>query len=107
VEVTRGQREDGTVEIQVEGELDVATAPLLREELLGAIGDQDVWVDLSKCSFMDSTGLRVIIEGARGAAGHGARLGITGLCEQPKQLFEITSLDRSDLLRFDVAEPTS
>ena len=107
MEVTRGHRDDGTIEIRVEGELDVSTAPLLREALLGAIGDQNVWVDLRKCSFMDSTGLRVIIESARRAADHDTRLGITGLREQPKQLFEITSLDRSDLLRFDVPEPTS
>ena len=103
MDVTRTDRTDGAVQLEVEGELDLETAPLLRDALLGAINERNggVWVDLAKCSFMDSTGLRVIIEGARLVPEGAERLGITGLREQPKQLFEITSLDRSELLRFD------
>jgi anti-sigma B factor antagonist len=107
VEVKRTEREDGAIQLGVEGELDLSTAPQLREELLDAIGDRGVWVDLAKCSFMDSTGLRVIIEGARRAAERNVQLGIIGLREQPKQLFEITSLDQSELLRFDVNDAAS
>jgi anti-sigma B factor antagonist len=105
VEVTRTQREDGAVQLGVEGELDLSTAPILREALLGEIGDAGVWVDLGKCSFMDSTGLRVIIEAARRVAERNLQLGIIGLREQPKQLFEITSLDQSGLLRFELTDP--
>jgi anti-anti-sigma factor len=104
VDVTRTDRTDGAIQLGVDGELDLETAPLLRDALLGAIREGNgggVWVDLANCSFMDSTGLRVIIEGARMVPEGGERLGITGLREQPKQLFEITSLDRTDLLRFD------
>jgi anti-sigma B factor antagonist len=103
VDVTRTDRTDGAIQLGVEGELDLETAPLLRDALLGAIREDNggVWVDLANCSFMDSTGLRVIIEGARLVPEGAERLGITGLREQPKQLFEITSLDRSELLRFD------
>ena len=103
MDVTRTERTDGAIELGVEGELDLETAPKLRDALLGAIneGNGGVWVDLARCSFMDSTGLRVIIEGARMVPEGRERLGITGLREQPKQLFEITSLDRSELLRFD------
>jgi anti-sigma B factor antagonist len=101
VEVTRTERADGTVQLAVDGELDLSTAPALRDALLGEIGDAGVWVDLARCSFMDSTGLRVIIEAARRAAERDLQLGIVGLREQPKQLFEITSLDQSELLRFE------
>jgi anti-sigma B factor antagonist len=107
VVVTRTEREDGAIQLGVDGELDLSTAPVLREQLLAAIGDNGVWVDLGKCSFMDSTGLRVIIEAARQAAERNVQLGIIGLREQPKQLFEITSLDRSELLRFELKDPAS
>src|SRR3954454_18697687 len=104
MDVRRSTREDGTVELEVEGELDLETAPLLREALLAAIKENGgVWVAFANCSFMDATGLRVIIEGARLIGEGQAKLGITGLREQPKQLFEITNLDQSDLLRFDTA----
>ena len=103
MDVTRTDRTDGAIQLGVDGELDLETAPALRDALLAAVreGNGGVWVDLANCSFMDSTGLRVIIEGARLVPEGVDRLGITGLREQPKQLFEITSLDRSELLRFD------
>ena len=103
VDVTRTDRTDGAIQLGVEGELDLETAPALRDALLAAVrdGNGGVWVDLAKCSFMDSTGLRVIVEGARLMPEGAERLGITGLREQPQQLFEITSLARSELLRFD------
>ena len=107
MQVTRTEREDGTIQIGVEGELDLSTAPQLRDQLMAAIDDKGVWVNLAKCSFMDSTGLRVIIEAARRAAERNVELGIVGLREQPKQLFEITSLDRSELLRFEVTDAAS
>jgi anti-anti-sigma factor len=104
VNVTRTDRTDGAIQLGVDGELDLETAPVLRDALLGAIREGNgggVWVDLANCSFMDSTGLRVIIEGARLVPEGTERLGITGLREQPKQLFEITTLDQTELLRFD------
>jgi anti-anti-sigma factor len=102
MDVRRTTREDGTIELGVEGELDLETAPVLRDALLAAIKeDGGVWVNFANCSFMDSTGLRVIIEGARMVGEGQAKLGISGLREQPKQLFEITNLAQSDLLRFE------
>jgi hypothetical protein len=40
----------------------------------------------------------VIIEGARRAGEDSKRLGICNLTEQPRRLFELTSVDRSELL---------
>ena len=54
----------------------------------------------SSCTFIDSTGLRVIIEGARRAGEGAAKLGVLNLNEQPQRLFELTSVDRSELIEF-------
>jgi anti-anti-sigma factor len=50
---------------RLEGELDVATAGGLTELLLAASeGDDPVVLDFSGVSFMDSSGLRALLEGA-------------------------------------------
>lgn len=96
------QREDGGIEIAIDGELDLSTAPELRDALLEAIDhEQAIWLDLASCSFIDSTGLRVIVEGARRLAQGYEKLGISGLHDQPKQMFELTMINRSEMLRFE------
>jgi len=55
------------VVIAVSGELDIATATTLRvavDEVIES-GVAEVWIDLSQVAFMDSTGLRVLLN-ARG-----------------------------------------
>jgi len=49
--------------VTVAGELDVSTAPLLREQLIDVIaaGSQQVAVDMSAVSFIDSVGLGVLV----------------------------------------------
>jgi anti-anti-sigma factor len=44
----------------VEGELDLAVADQLREAIAGAAGGA-VLVDMSECTFLDSTGLAVVL----------------------------------------------
>jgi anti-sigma B factor antagonist len=102
VEISSRRRDDGVIEIAIEGELDLSNAAQLRDALFDAV-EQDgagVWIDFERCSFIDSTGLRVIVEGARRIPGDYARLGITNLNAQPKRLFELTMMSRSELLRF-------
>jgi anti-sigma B factor antagonist len=103
VQLSEKRREDGDIEISIEGELDLSTAPLLREAIFRALdadGDDVTWLDFERCTFIDSTGLRVIIEGARHASETSRQLGILNLREQPRRLFELTLVDRSDLLQF-------
>ena len=58
---------NGTPVLAVRGEIDVATAPQLRERLLSR-ADHDhviVIVDMTDVSFVDSTALGVIVSGAK------------------------------------------
>jgi len=54
---------DGPVSVlQLVGELDISSAPALREQLLELLTSSgDVVVDLSDVSFMDSSGISVLI----------------------------------------------
>lgn len=80
--------------LAVAGEIDVYTAPQLRERLVGLAepGDGDAVVDLSEVTFVDSTGLGVLVGGLKRfrEAGHDMALVVT----QPQilKVFEITGL---------------
>ena len=53
----------GTATVLAHGELDLATAPLLRARLQAAVQEgKDLVADLRGVSFMDSTGLQVLMQ---------------------------------------------
>ena len=54
---------DSGISVALEGELDLATAPALREQLseLVAMGWFDITLDLAELQYIDSTGLSLLI----------------------------------------------
>ena len=48
--------------VAVSGEIDIASSPALRSALEAALNADDLWVDLSETSFMDSSGLQVLLD---------------------------------------------
>jgi anti-sigma B factor antagonist len=81
------------------GELDHATAPQLRGSLDEAIdqGGRSFLIDLSDCSFIDSTGLSVIVH-ARSRVLDEDGTGRFEICcpdSQIRRLLEITGIDRA------------
>lgn len=84
----------GYVLVSVVGEVDVATAPLLRDRLEEAVaeGFPTVVVDLTGVTFLDSTALGVLIEASKlcEAAGRTMRIAVS----EPRilKIFEITGL---------------
>lgn len=83
--------EDGWTVIAVDGDLDVATAPRLRQEAVGVLSaGTRLAIDLSKCTFMDSTGLGVIVGVLKRVRGLDGDLVIVGAPSQVEKVFEIT-----------------
>lgn len=84
----------------VEGDLDIATAPLLDERLAGAevSGAAVVVVDLDRVDFMDSSGLHVLLKHVAMSRQDGDRLRVTQGSVQVRRLFEIAGI--SDQLPF-------
>jgi anti-anti-sigma factor len=70
---------DGTPLVSVWGEVDLATAPRLERVLADASkdGERDVLVEFSRDSFIDSTGLNVLIQAARRLRAEGRALRVT------------------------------
>ena len=80
--------------VAVGGEIDVATAPRLREQLITLVNDgrHHIVVDLEHVDFIDSTGLGVLISGLKRVRMHDGRFAL--VCTEPRVLkvFEITGL---------------
>ncbi|NLY79733.1 MAG: STAS domain-containing protein [Lysinibacillus sp.] len=78
----------------IEGEIDTFTAPALREELEAITIKEKATVelDLSKVTFMDSTGLGVIIAFYKKVLRENANLKLVHLSARLTRLFEITGL---------------
>jgi anti-anti-sigma factor len=96
----------GETVIALDGELDLGTAGSLRESLFEAIENdgRGVAVDMRRCSFIDSTGLRVLVEAARRLGREGQRLRLIGMSDQPLRVFELTMGGRLELFHLQDAD---
>ena len=85
---------DGYRVVAVAGEVDVATAPRLRDRLDAAIdrGPPLLVVDLSSVTFIDSMGLGVLIGAAKRVEEAGVTLRVVIAEPRILKLFEITGL---------------
>jgi anti-sigma B factor antagonist len=85
----------GQVVVRVVGEIDAATAPLFAKRLDEVIeaDHRDVAIDLAELTFMDSTGLAVLIHGRRRLEGTGRRMVIAHPSPAIFRLLQIAGLD--------------
>jgi len=85
----------GTITVRLTGELDVATAPALRDEVVRLIseGRTTMVVDCSELTFVDSTGLGVLIGArARCLAANGG-VSLTGVKPALQRLLAVTGIE--------------
>lgn len=84
--------------VTVEGELDMNTAPDLERELEGplAAGQARLLIDLSRCEFIDSTGIALIVRSWQALDGEGReRFALCGIGRQVKRVLDITGLEET------------
>jgi anti-sigma B factor antagonist len=82
--------------ITVSGEVDLATSPNLDSEIIAAIesGTNSVVIDLTDVSFMDSSGLGVIVRGLKRCREADKELDLVITNERVLKVFGITGLDQ-------------
>ena len=85
---------DGHTLVAVGGEIDVYTAPKLRDqisELVGA-GHTSLIIDMEKVDFLDSTGLGVLVGGLKKVRAQDGTMSL--ICSQDRllKIFQITGL---------------
>jgi anti-sigma B factor antagonist len=86
--------EDGLLRVAVRGEVDMATAPQLRESLYDAVDRSagPVIVDLLAVTFIDSTALGVLIGALERSKARDAELRVVLNEARLVKIFEITGL---------------
>ena len=94
--VSIGAENENETVVKVVGELDLATAPRLREALvdLSKKGARRVTVDLADMEFIDSTGLSVLMAAWKRMRENGGDLALQSPSASAMKVFEITGATR-------------
>jgi anti-sigma B factor antagonist len=97
VELSLNHRKEGEQTVlEVAGEVDVYTAPKLREKLVELVGEghHHLVVDMTKVEFLDSTGLGVLVGGLKRVRSHEGSLALVCNQERILKIFRITGLTK-------------
>ena len=94
---------DGSVLVRLHGELDMATSPALDQALSSALdgGGTSVVVDLASLTFMDSTGIAVLLGACRRFDEAGGSLVVRSPCRPVLKAFRLTGVDQILAIEFD------
>ena len=86
----------GRTVVEVSGEIDVYTAPRLRETLISLVdqGNYHLIVDMEGVDFLDSTGLGVLVGGLKRVRAHEGSLRLVCNQERILKIFRITGLTK-------------
>jgi anti-sigma B factor antagonist len=93
VEFTSGSADSGP-RVRVSGEVDIQTSPLLDGELQKLLdqGVSSILVDLDEVTFLDSTGLSVLIAALKRCQASGGELHLVSPRSNVRRVLEITGL---------------
>jgi anti-sigma B factor antagonist len=93
VEVTRETLPEGAAVIRVEGELDMATSESFEVALAKSEPGQRLVVDLSECTFLDSSAVRLLVGAARDAGESNGRVSLVVRDPGIRRVLEIAAVD--------------
>lgn len=101
----RESQHDSICILHLEGEIDLHYAPVIRAVFQAKAARRCPYLiaDFSAVTFIDSTGIAVLIEYLRDATSFGGQFCIAGLTEHVRDVFTIVRLDKAIPL-FDTAE---
>ena len=92
--------------LALEGEIDMSVSSRVAADLRALIRDkpEKVVIDLSKVSYIDSSGLAVLINGMQKVEAYHGKLYLVGMRETVQIIFETSRLDQAFRIRRNVAE---
>ena len=104
--VVQVEEQGGWAVARVSGDLDLTTAPRLRERLVQIVvgGQPRVVLDLQAVDFVDSTGLGVIVGVLKRTRSQGGDLRLVSTRSGLRRILELTSLDQALPLAATVEE---
>ena len=89
-------RKDRPNVLPLEGEIDLHVSPIVTASLKLMIEKKprQLIVDLSRVTYIDSSGLAALIEGMQNVEQYGGKFALAGLPETVRTIFEIARLDQ-------------
>lgn len=95
--------------LDVEGEIDLSTAPALRTAIdeLAHRGTRRLVVNLERVAFMDSSGLSALVSSMKRMREAGGELAVAAPEQSVLKVFSVTGLDRVFAIHPSVAEATA
>jgi anti-sigma B factor antagonist len=89
------QRVEGLPVLLVTGEIDIYTAPMFKQAVVGLVSDghSDVVIDLSGVTFMDSSGFGTLLGATRRLRPVGGGLYLAGANTTIQRMLRLTRLD--------------
>ena len=89
------ERENGVCNIYAEGEIDLSNSQELRKMVLAALKtDQTVMVDLSKVSYIDSSGIASLVEGLQFSKTRNKTFKLVNPSSHVKAILDLARLDK-------------
>ncbi len=89
------REEQGNVVVSFKGDVDLEHSPKAREVLLGCVaGGQDVFVDLSAVSYIDSSGVASLVEAFQASKKKGTRFALVAVNPAALRVLELARLDK-------------
>jgi anti-sigma B factor antagonist len=89
-------RKQQTNVLPLNGEIDLHVSPEVADSLRTMIEKKpnQIVVDLTEVTYLDSSGLAVLIEGMQNVQKYGGRFGLAGVQDDVKHIFDIARLDQ-------------
>lgn len=93
--ISEERRDDDTVKLTVEGEINVQTSSQLKKSIAGCIatGVKQLHIALDGAERIDSSGVATLVEGLKWSRSSGGRFVISGLQEEVRDLIRLSKLE--------------
>jgi anti-sigma B factor antagonist len=103
------ENKNGLTVCNVEGEIDINSSPAIKKSFDKLLQSKTpkIIVNLSKVTYVDSSGLATLVEILKNMRSYGGRLRLTNLSSKIKSLFEITKLEKLFEIMADEQEAIS
>jgi len=102
---SRTRTEGGYTIIELEGEVDLSCSPEARKEILAVLNaGQQLLVDLSSVSYIDSSGVASLVEGYQAAKKKKLKFGLIGVSQAAIGVLKLARLDKVFPIHASVAE---
>lgn len=97
-----------TLVVALDGEVDLSRAPEVRSLLLDCVArGRDVLVDLSRVSYIDSSGIASLVEALQMAGRNAVQLALVAVSADALRVFELARLDKVFTIYPDLGTATA